>query len=290
MTDRRRLLPGRPEWPERLDHLADPPRELWVRGPHPLPELCASPSLAVVGSRQPSLEGRVFARNLTRDLAAAGVSVVSGLALGIDAVAHAAALAVGGRTIAVLGCGIDLISPKTNEALGLAIEAHGAVVSEWGPGVEPAPWRFPVRNRIIAALSDATLVVEATVTSGSLITVDHALALGRDVLAVPGSPWNPLAAGTNKLIRDGAVPVTCAADVLDAMGVRQDPKPDKQFRVGGLPGRVWTELRQRPARADMLALELGLRPGELAGALAELDLAGLVVAEPNGFFSAVKPQ
>ncbi len=285
-----RLLRGRAGWPERLSHLGPTePSELWIRGSRPLDELCASPCVAIVGSRRPTTAGLAFTRRLAHGLAQAGVAVVSGLALGIDAAAHAGALDAGGRTIAVLGCGIDRLYPRRNETLGEKVEARGAVVSEWAPGVEPEPWRFPVRNRVIAALADATLVVEATIKSGSLITVDHALTLGRDVLAVPGAAWTSLGEGVNKLLREGAVPVTSVHDVLDALGILEPERPPAQEPPGGLPGRVWNELRGRPARPDMLALELGLNAAELAAALAELDLAGLLVTEPNGVLGAVSP-
>ncbi len=174
----------------------------------------------MVGARAPSAAGERFARTLARELAEAGVGVISGLALGIDAACHAGALDGGGRTVAVLGCGIDRDYPRRNAALAARIAAAGAIVSEWGPGVEPAPWRFPVRNRIVAALAQATVVIEATRRSGALITADHALAIGRDVLAVPGAPWLELGGGTLTLLRAGAAPVGSAADVLDALGVQ----------------------------------------------------------------------
>ena len=190
----------------------------------------------MVGARAPSAAGERFARTLARELAEAGVSVISGLALGIDAAAHAGALDGGGRTVAVLGCGIDRDYPRRNAALAARIAAAGAIVSEWGPGVEPAPWRFPVRNRIVAALAQATVVVEATRRSGALITADHALALGRDVLAVPGAPWLELGGGTLALLRAGAAPVGGAGDVLDALGVQIEPLPARS-RTAGRRGR-----------------------------------------------------
>jgi DNA processing protein len=282
------LLRGRAGWPDRLGHLGPTePSELWIRGARPLDELCASPSVAIVGSRHPTHAGLAFTRRLARELAEAGVAVISGLALGIDAAAHAGALDGDGRTIAVLGCGIDLLYPRRNLVLGQRVEAAGAVMSEWAPGVEPSPWRFPVRNRLIAALADATLVVEAAINSGSLITVDHALALGRDVLAVPGAAWTSLGEGVNKLLREGAVPVTGVTDVLDALGMVEPDERPRRDAPGGLPGRVWKELRSRPARPDMLALELGVDAASLAAALAELDLAGLLVTQPNGVRGAV---
>ena len=166
----------------------------------------------------------------------------------------------------------------------------GAVVSEWGPGIAPAPWRFPARNRIVAALAQAMLVVEATRRSGALITADHALALGRDVLAVPGWPWIELAQGANGLLCAGAQPVRNADDALDALGLSP--------RVAAAPAAepadprsraVWDELRRRPMRRDALALELGLDAGDLAVALTELELGGLLAEETDGTLVAVAP-
>ena len=168
----------------------------------------------MVGARSPSAAGERFARTLARELAEAGVSVISGLALGIDAACHAGALEGAGRTVAVLGCGIDRDYPRRNAALAKRIAASGAIVSEWGPGVEPAPWRFPVRNRIVAALAQATVVIEATRRSGALITADHALAIGRDVLAVPAHRGWSSPAGRSRCCarapRRSAAPVMCS--------------------------------------------------------------------------------
>ena len=176
----RALVRGDDGWPAVLDQLGtDAPAVLHVRGSRSLAGLCAEPAVAIVGARRGSRQGAEFAHVLGRGLAAVGVSVISGLALGIDAAAHAGALAGGGRTVAVLGCGIDRVYPRQNAAVAEQIAELGALVSEWGAGVEPAPWRFPVRNRLIAALASVTVVVEATRRSGALITADHALALGR---------------------------------------------------------------------------------------------------------------
>ena len=243
----------------------------------------------MVGARAPSAAGERFARTLARELAEAGVSVISGLALGIDAAAHAGALDGGGRTVAVLGCGIDRDYPRRNAALAARIAATGAIVSEWGPGVEPAPWRFPVRNRIVAALAQATVVVEATRRSGALITADHALALGRDVLAVPGAPWLELGGGTLALLRAGAAPVGSAGDVLDALGVQIAVEPVRLEPPTGVAGVLWSELRRRPRRRDALALATGLGADVTSAALAELELDGLVVEERDGTLSAMEP-
>ena len=243
----------------------------------------------MVGARAPSAAGERFARTLARELAEARVTVVSGLALGIDAAAHAGALDGGGGTIAVLGCGIDRDYPRRNAGLAARIAATGAVVSEWGPGVEPAPWRFPVRNRIVAALAQVTVVVEATRRSGALITADHALALGRDVLAVPGAPWLDLAGGTLALLRAGAAPVGGASDVLDALGVQMAVEPGRVDPPAGVAGVLWTQLRRRPRRRDTLALVSGLAADVTSAALAELELDGLVVEERDGTLSALEP-
>jgi DNA processing protein len=278
------------EWPACLAHLgAGEPKRLHVRGPLTLTEACAPPAVAMVGARAPSAAGERFARTLARELAEVGVSVISGLALGIDAASHAGALDGGGRTVAVLGCGIDRDYPRRNAALAARIAAAGAIVSEWGAGVEPAPWRFPVRNRIVAALAQATLVVEATRRSGALITADHALAIGRDVLAVPSAPWLELGGGTLALMRAGAAPVGSAADVLDALGVQIAVPPARAEPPTGVRGVLWSELRRRPRRRDALALATGLSADVAAAALAELELDGLVVEEHDGTLSALEP-
>jgi DNA processing protein len=286
----RLLERGSPGWPAWLAHLgAGEPKRLHVRGPLALAAACAPPSVAMVGARAPSAAGERFARTLARELAEAGVSVISGLALGIDAAAHAGALDGCGRTVAVLGCGIDRNYPRRNAALAARIAATGAIVSEWGPGVEPSPWRFPVRNRIVAALSQATVVVEATRRSGALITADHALSIGRDVLAVPGAPWLELGAGTLALLRAGAAPVGSAADVLDALGVQMAVEPARLEPPAGVAGTLWSELRRRPRRRDALALATGLGADVTAAALADLELDGLIVEERDGTLSALEP-
>jgi DNA processing protein len=286
----REVCAGAAEWPLVLDQLGSAaPARLHVRGARTLAELCAEPAVAVVGARRGSRPGEEFAYTLARGLAAAGVAVISGLALGIDAAAHAGALSASGRTVAVLGCGIDRVYPRQNIALAGRIAEQGAIVSEWGAGIEPAPWRFPVRNRLIAALASVTVVIEATRRSGALITADHALALGREVLAVPGSAWSPLGEGVNALLRAGATPVTSTDDVLDTLGlsvagdVRASALPDATPIVpGGAAGRAWRALRADPSTPDALAIRLGLDGAELARVLVALELDGLLAAEPDG--------
>jgi len=191
--------------------------------------------VAVVGARGCSAYGAQVARMLGRELGAAGLVVVSGLARGIDGEAHRGTLEAGGTTVAVLGCGIDRDYPSAHRQLAAEIAETGLVVSEYEPGVEPAPWRFPARNRIIAGLARAAVIVEARERSGALITADFALEEGREVFAVPGEITSGLSAGTNALLRLGATPLTSSADVLETLGIEpQSPGvPDVRQRGGG---------------------------------------------------------
>ncbi len=213
---------------------------------------------------------------LGRELAAAGLVVVSGLARGIDGEAHRGALESGGVTVGVLGCGIDRDYPAANAELSGRVRATGLTVSEYAPGVEPAPWRFPARNRIIAGLVDVTVVVEARERSGALITADLALDEGREVFAVPGEITSALSSGTNDLLRLGASPLLAAGDVLELFGL--DQKPAAAVEVSAVADTVLARLRDGPASADELARATGLDAGALASALTELELAGIAVA------------
>ena len=271
---------SRAQLPPLLRAIHDPPARLYVRGDPEL-EILARPAAAIVGARTCSPYGAQVARMLGRELAGAGVVVVSGLARGIDAEAHRGALDAGGTTVAVLGCGVDRDYPAAHAELARRIgDSGGLVVSEYEPGVEPAPWRFPARNRIIAGLCVATVVVEARERSGALITADFALEEGRDVLAVPGEITSALSAGTNALLRLGAVPVTSAADVLEVFGLL--PEQRSRPRVEGTAATV---LEALPATMDELVQRTGLAAGQIAAALAELELSSLVV-EGEGVFRA----
>src|SRR6266511_1936742 len=204
----------RSQFPTLLRAIYDPPPKLFVRG-SAAEDVLTGPVVAIVGARACSPYGAQVARRLGSDLAAAGLVVVSGLARGIDGEAHRGALEAGGTTLAVLGCGIDRDYPAAHAELARRIRATGLAVSEYALGVEPAPWRFPARNRIIAGLAAATVVVEARERSGALITADLALEEGREVLAVPGEITAALSRGTNDLLRLGATPLVTAEDVLE---------------------------------------------------------------------------
>jgi DNA processing protein len=247
--------------PSLLQSIHDPPVGLFVRGEAPL-DILSQPAVAIVGARACSGYGAAVARSLAREIAAAGFVVVSGLARGIDGEAHRGALDAGGVTVAVLGCGVDRDYPAAHADLARRVCERGLVVSEYAPGVEPAPWRFPARNRIVAGLARATVVVEARERSGALITADLALEEGREVFAVPGEITSALSAGTNGLLKLGAAPLTSAAD----LGI------EPPSRQGSSP-----LLELLPATADELVRATGQDAADIARELVELELAGRVV-------------
>jgi len=273
-----------PAFPSLLRAVHDPPAGLFLRGAAD-PALLSRPAVAVVGARACSGYGASAARTVARDLARAGLVVVSGLARGVDAEAHRGALEGGGATVAVLGCGIDRDYPAAHAELARRIADRWLIVSEYAPGVEPAPWRFPARNRIVAGLAAATVVVEARERSGALITADLALEEGREVFAVPGEISSALSAGTNALLKLGASPLTCAGDVLSCFGLEDGeavvPMPE------GDPGDVLACLRDSAASADELARATGLDAAEVALALVELELSGCVSCS-DGLYRACK--
>jgi DNA processing protein len=274
----------RNDLPELLRQIHDPPRTLFLRGSASA-DVLELAAVAIVGARACSPYGSQVARMLGRKLAAAGLVVISGLARGIDGEAHRGALEAGGITVAVLGCGIDRDYPAAHAELARRICERGLVVSEYEPGVEPAPWRFPARNRIIAGLAAATVIVEARERSGALITADFALEDGREVFAVPGEITSTLATGTNRLLGQGATPLTSADDVLELFGLAASQRPAPPA-IGANAASVVKRLVEGAASADELARATGLEPGLLAAALVELELAGLAT-EADGRYRGV---
>jgi len=301
---------GAPSYPLGLHALADPPPVLFIRGPRPVESTRA---VAVVGARKATPAGRRMAERLGAELSDAGVTVVSGLALGIDGAAHRGALQGPGGTVAVLGSGPDRACPGGNRILFEQILATGAVVSEFPPGVPARPFHFPRRNRVIAALSQAVVVVEARLRSGALITVDHALDLGLDVFAVPGSVESRASDGTNALIRDGAHLLTSAADLLETMGWDRlpasranaeasdrsgtsfappaegvSPRAASRTSHSGVPGdgdvqMVAAVLGSTPRPVDDLVGELALPPSRVLAALTRLELRGTAKKGGDGW-------
>jgi DNA processing protein len=266
-------------YPVELATLHDPPPAVFIRGRR---ELLQAPAgrVAIVGARRAADTGLRLARELARFCAARERTVVSGLALGIDAAAHAGSLDGGGATIAVLGCGVDVTYPRTNAGLFDRVAGHGLLLSEYPPGTPPAPWRFPARNRLIAALAATVLVVEARARSGALITADMALDLGRDVLAVPGSPAFAGAAGTNGLLKAGAGLIEDAADLAGWLGV--EPPEAADPNLDSRSAAFMDALAVGPATADDLCQRLGWPPADVAATTIRLELAGLLARERGG--------
>jgi DNA processing protein len=297
-SPRRALLTlGSSDYPPRLAQTPDAPLALWVEGPE-LP-LLSSPQLAIVGSRSPTTSGRDTAEQFARYLSERGLTITSGLATGIDGASHRGALPALGSTVAVLGCGIDVVFPRAHAQLAADIVARGLLVSEYAPGVEPQKFFFPARNRIIAGLSLGTLVVEATRRSGSLITARHAMDYGREVFAIPGSIHNPLARGCHYLIRQGAKLVEEAADVLIELAPQLRAEGIELPSVASaLPAADSTPLVDEPSYQNLLKVmefspiaiaqlsaRAHLTTAEVSSMLLVLELEGLVEALPGGWYS-----
>jgi len=280
------------DYPALLREIADPPPVLFVQGDKTLLE---RPQLAIVGSRNPSSSGAETSYEFARSLAAHGLVITSGLALGIDAAAHQGALAEpSGATIAVTGTGLDRVYPARHCQLAARIAAHGALVSEFPPGTTAKPGHFPRRNRIISGLSLGTLVTEAAPRSGSLITAMLALEQGREVFAIPGSIHNPLARGCHALLRNGAKLVEEIYDIIDELdhflSVFQSMAPGRRKIDTGVSGldkqqqKVVKNLGFEPTSMDTLINRTGLSADILAPMLLSLELAGIVATTPGGHY------
>ncbi len=264
------------DYPARLLQIPDPPPVLYVRG-----ELTAEDewAVAIVGTRRASAYGKTVTQRLAADLAANYVTIVSGLARGIDGEAHRATVKAGGRTIAVLGCGLDLIYPPEHRHLAQEIVENGALISEYSLGTPPEASNFPPRNRVISGLSLGVLVVEAGIKSGALITADYAADQGRDVFAVPGNLYARSSVGTNRLIQDGAKLVTGAEDILEELNLMMVAQ---QVEVRAVVPETETEalllqhLSLEPVHVDEISLRVGLPIAEVTSNLALMELKGMV--------------
>ncbi len=305
-------LQGITDWlaADRMHHfipMDDPRFPASLAGLEPIPpwlyglgdtDLLDYPAIAIVGSRNPSHAGRAAAQEFGQALAAAGFVVVSGLASGIDAAAHEGALAANGMTIAVTGTGLDRVYPAANQALARRIADSGLLVSEFPLGTQPARGNFPRRNRIIAGLSTATLVVEAARASGSLITARLASAAGREVFAMPGSIHNPLARGCHQLIRDGAKLVETTEHIIEEIaavlpGYRAAPRAEtRETQASGMPDKtaeaaedpLLAAVGHDPVRMDTLIARTGWRADEVSSRLLILELEGRIKALPGGLY------
>ncbi|MBR9763180.1 MAG: DNA-protecting protein DprA [Rhodobacteraceae bacterium] len=293
----RLLARGDDGYPRALEDLTDPPPLLWALG---RVELLALPGIAMVGARRASSLGLRMARALAQDLGRAEQVVISGLARGIDTAAHEAALETG--TIAVMAGGVDQIYPPENRALAEEIARRGLRISEQPLGVTPTARHFPLRNRLISGLARAVIVVEAAAKSGTLITARHALDQGRDVLAVPGHPFDPRASGCNMLLRDGATLVRGARDVLEALElpapeeraaapappspVTQDTRPARVLRdMARLHQLILDRLGAAPLAEDALIRDIDAAPHHISPALTDLELEGRIERQPGGLIS-----
>ena len=280
------------QYPKPLRDTFDPPVVLFYRGVLPDP---AELAVALVGARKPTPYGRVVAEKLAKDLAAVGITVVSGMARGIDTAAHSGALAAGGRTVAVLGCGLDVVYPRENKKLMERITASGAVISEFPPGDPPEAWHFPARNRIISGLSLGTVVVEAGEKSGALITASYALEQGRDVMAVPGNVTSALSRGPHSLLRQGARLVEGAGDIIDELGLEKlFPLPAQAtpttLKISPEEEILYKLLSLEPLALDRLIGQSGLTPQKVMAALMYMELKGLAKQLPGKFYIRTGPE
>lgn len=288
------LTPDHPAYPPALAQIGDPPPLLFASGRL---ALLTAPCLAVIGSRNATLQGKIDAEVFAQALSLAGLCIVSGLALGIDAAAHLGALQGSGATVAVVGTGHELCYPARNRALWQRIVAEGCVLSEYPPGTPPLAHNFPQRNRIISGLCAGVLVVEAAARSGSLITARLAASQGREVFAIPGSIHSALAKGCHLLLKEGARLVESAADVLAEL--QQSPllrlaaaptsAPEQEQAVSGQQGALLALMGHAPLGVEQLAGACGCAPHELGLVLLELELAGKLERLADGRYRQLRP-
>jgi len=279
-------------YPDSLKNIYDPPPFLYVKGAFSRHDDTA---FAIVGSRNASEYGITATERISRELALHGITIVSGMARGIDSCAHYGALSAKGRTIAVLGSGIDVIYPPENRRLYESITEHGAVISELPMGTKPNAYNFPARNRIISGLSLGVLVVEASLHSGSLITAQMALDQGRDVFAVPGNVHSYKSKGTHKLLKDGARLVESAQDILDEIRVNGSVTATRQERedihldLSNEVRTVYTLLSEEPLQIDEIISKSGFTSSQVSALLLELELNGLIKQLPGKHFIKTIP-
>jgi len=282
------LALGDADYPQALLQIPDPPTVIYAVG---RVEFLGHPSLAVVGSRNATPQGARDAEAFARDLSAAGLTIVSGLALGIDGAAHRGGLSQRGSTVAVLGTGADRVYPAGHRELAHEIADRGCLASEFPLGTPPASGNFPQRNRLISGLARGVLVIEAAERSGSLITARYALEQGREVFALPGSIHSPLAKGCHKLIREGAKLVECAQDVLTELGIAADP-PDQSANAKEreTSSSLLRAMGHGPVTVDEIARATGQSAAEISAELARLEISGRVEPVAGGRFQRVARQ
>ncbi|OGQ86456.1 MAG: DNA protecting protein DprA [Deltaproteobacteria bacterium RIFOXYD12_FULL_56_24] len=274
-----------PLFPPLLKEINDPPVILHVLG---APQLLSTPGIAMVGARAASSYGLQVAGRLATELARHDLVITSGFALGIDTAAHRGALAAGGKTIAVMGCGLDIVYPSQNRKLHAQIAEHGAIISESPLGTQPEGFRFPARNRIISGLSLGVVVVEAAHRSGTLITAHQALEQGRDVFAIPGRIDSPKSEGCHRLIQEGAKLVHSSADILEELALTTRSSPSEaRVQAPPLPpeeGQIFALLEVYPRNIEEIILAANLPPHRISEILLHLELRGLVASLPGNHY------
>ena len=260
-----------------LPHIPDPPKKLFMRGKLPAKRV---KTVAIVGTRKPSAYGREIATKIASECAKNGIVVVSGLALGIDSIAHRAAIDSEGKTIAVLANGVDKIYPRSHEDLGQKIlQTNGAILSEYPNNTPARPWQFLARNRIVSGLADAVVIIEAASRSGTLSTANHALDQGKEIFAVPGNITSPLSAGCNQLIKNGANPLTSVEDLLDFLVPDRFEKQTQLFKGGTREENVILEFLSKngTTSSDAIIKQTELSASEFNQAITMLELKGLAL-------------
>ncbi|MDF2654301.1 MAG: dprA [Bacillota bacterium] len=276
---------GEKDYPELLNYIANPPAILYYQGDI---TLASDPLIAVVGARKASPYGKWAAYHLSEKLSEYGVGVVSGMAYGVDSYAHKGAVDNNGRTVAVLGCGVDICYPASNRALKEEILKTGLILSEYEPGIPPLPFRFPMRNRIISGLCIGTVIVEAGLNSGSLITADCAAEQGRNIYAVPGNINNVSSFGANKLIKDGAVPLIVFDDIIDELGIdRSGQKRNQKIELGEDERKIYDYIRKNgEVTTDDVCRNTGRQPSQVNSIVTILEMKGLLQTSLGKIFIA----
>lgn len=272
-------------YPDKLRHIYDSPFSLYIKGkPYP----CDKKFISIVGARDCSIYGKEMAKYLAGAIGREGVVIISGLARGIDSYAHTGALSVGGSTYGIMGCGIDICYPKENINLYMDMQKEGGIISEYGPGIKPLAYHFPMRNRIISGLSDGVLIIEAREKSGSLITVDMGLDQGKNIYAVPGRISDKLSYGCNNLIKMGAKMVTSPQDILEDLLGYSTSTEDPQLKLRGMLSQgeqvIYNQLTLSPIHIDDLLSKTGLDFGKMMENLLSLELKDMIKQPMKNYY------
>lgn len=275
---------GESHYPDLLKYIDGPPKRLYYRGDI---SLASRPAIAIVGARKATSYGRWVAYNLAGRLAQYDIVSVSGMAYGIDTYAHKGSLENGGKTIAILGCGVDICYPASNRKLLEEIYEEGLVISEYEPGTPPLPYRFPMRNRIISGMAISTVIAEAGLKSGSLITAECAVEQGRNVYAVPGNINSVYSVGTNKLIRDGAIPITLLDDIIEDLGIKRTYSLEEKEKLGKDEAMILCLVEKYgEINSDFICNETGKSPATVNALVTILEMKGILQTALGKIFIA----